>query len=279
MVKQPSRRRNRTQSRNTRRKAVRSMRRAGVPSSAARQLFSRRKIPRGMSVGRPRMVSYNKLVQPKVRTMLSYVDTKLVAPGSAVAVHQFRINSLFDPDYTGLGHQPAFRDQWNALYTKYRVIKTTWHVTFRPHRNAVIGTYVGVTDTYPYVDESHANQNQLPSILFTEVSEDTAHKFTEAGDLNFIRETGKQMRNVQFKTSGPSPTRQYTIRGGALMANVLDGPDQSDVATIMASNPAHPVYLTVGAMSNDGGTVCDWQFDIRLRMLVELSEPIDIDGS
>ncbi len=63
------------------------------------------------------------------------------------------------------------------------------------------------------------------------------------------------------------------------MVNVLDGPDQSNVATTMATNPAHPVYLTVGAMTNDGGTVCDWQFDIRLRMLVELTEPIDVDGS
>ncbi len=195
MGKVPLNRRARTRSRNTRRKAVRSLRRTSGPSSTARRLFARR-IPRGVSVGRPRLVQYNKLVQPKVLTMLTYVDTKLVAPGSGVAVHQFRLNSLFDPDYTGLGHQPAFRDQWNALYTKYRVVKTTWHITFRPHRNAVVGTYVGGSDTYPYTDETHVNMNQLPAILFTEVSDDTAHKFTEAGDLNFIRETGKQMRLV-----------------------------------------------------------------------------------
>lgn len=34
---------------------------------------------------------------------------------------QFRINSLFDPDFTGTGQQPHTFDQWMALYDRYRV--------------------------------------------------------------------------------------------------------------------------------------------------------------
>lgn len=42
---------------------------------------------------------------------------------------QFRLNSLFDPDYTGSGNQPTTFDQWMALYDRYRVIATTVDLT------------------------------------------------------------------------------------------------------------------------------------------------------
>lgn len=35
----------------------------------------------------------------------------------------FRLNSLYDPDYTGTGHQPRFFDQWSAIYGSYNVYK------------------------------------------------------------------------------------------------------------------------------------------------------------
>ncbi len=43
-----------------------------------------------------------------------------------------RLNSLFDPDSTGVGHQPLGFDQIAALYNRYRVLKTRWRVTFGP---------------------------------------------------------------------------------------------------------------------------------------------------
>jgi len=36
--------------------------------------------------------------------------------------HVFRLNSVFDPDYTGVGAQPAGFDQWAAFYNQYRVL-------------------------------------------------------------------------------------------------------------------------------------------------------------
>jgi len=41
----------------------------------------------------------------------------------------FNLNSLFDPDLTGVGHQPYGYDQLAVLYNRYRVIGTSWHVT------------------------------------------------------------------------------------------------------------------------------------------------------
>lgn len=43
-----------------------------------------------------------------------------VLPGN-VATQVYRLNSLFDPDYSGVGYQPYYHDQYSALYDNYRV--------------------------------------------------------------------------------------------------------------------------------------------------------------
>lgn len=44
----------------------------------------------------------------------------------AATVYQFRLNSLFDPDLTGVGTQPVGFDQYAALYEKYRVYEASY---------------------------------------------------------------------------------------------------------------------------------------------------------
>lgn len=47
------------------------------------------------------------------------------------ASHVFRANDLFDPDYTGIGHQPIGFDQMMQMYRNYTVIGSKITVTFR----------------------------------------------------------------------------------------------------------------------------------------------------
>lgn len=46
------------------------------------------------------------------------------------AENAFRLNSLFDPDFTGVGTQPVGFDQWSGLYNRYRVHSCKVHVEF-----------------------------------------------------------------------------------------------------------------------------------------------------
>lgn len=41
---------------------------------------------------------------------------------TVLTYHLFRANGIFDPDVTGTGHQPLYRDQVADLYTNYTVI-------------------------------------------------------------------------------------------------------------------------------------------------------------
>lgn len=56
---------------------------------------------------------------------LNYVDRLTLSPGATYCQYTFRGNSLFDPDYTGTGHQPMYFDQYTAIYNKYRVLASS----------------------------------------------------------------------------------------------------------------------------------------------------------
>lgn len=52
--------------------------------------------------------------------LILYTDNLTNRTGTEVA---FRLNSLYDPNFTGTGHQPLGFDQYAALYNYYRVYK------------------------------------------------------------------------------------------------------------------------------------------------------------
>jgi len=65
-------------------------------------------------------------------TKLNYSElTALNYLGFGVpAVHLFRCNSIFDPNYSGVGHQPLGHDEYAQLYNRYRVYGMKWKIYF-----------------------------------------------------------------------------------------------------------------------------------------------------
>jgi len=51
-----------------------------------------------------------------------YSDFRTMTASTNQAEYVYRLNSLFDPDFTGVGGQPDGFDQWKTLYTNYRVV-------------------------------------------------------------------------------------------------------------------------------------------------------------
>lgn len=56
--------------------------------------------------------------------------------GEAFASYTFRGNSVYDPDYDGVGHQPRFHDQLSPLYNKYYVHGSAINVCYNNPDNA-----------------------------------------------------------------------------------------------------------------------------------------------
>lgn len=92
--------------------------------------------------------NFMSLNDPGVVVTLKYVSilSKTAAASTTAGVNIYRLNSLYDPDYTGTGAQPYGFDQLAAMYAKYQVLSATavneWGV-------GQLGTFTG--DRVPLV--------------------------------------------------------------------------------------------------------------------------------
>lgn len=65
-------------------------------------------------------------------TTLHYYSIVTLNPGiaGASAEHLFRLGSIFDPDFTGGGHQPTGHDELSNIFERYQVYKIDWKAEF-----------------------------------------------------------------------------------------------------------------------------------------------------
>ena len=76
-----------------------------------------------------------------MRAILRYSDTFNLEPGLGGTSHQlYRATSIFDPNLTGVGHQPYGHDLYQQVYNHYKVIKAVIKVTaVEGEGNAIFG--------------------------------------------------------------------------------------------------------------------------------------------
>lgn len=91
-----------------------------------------RRAYRKRRLGPSRMVSNTSPLPDRFFTKLTYSEAfAMTYTGSgAPFYHQFRINSIFDPNYSGTGHQPLGHDSFITLYNRYRVYGMKYKITF-----------------------------------------------------------------------------------------------------------------------------------------------------
>jgi len=105
-----------------RRKGARRSRRSRYTRSSSKSLV-RRRAPRPYM---PRMTGFPETY----RTTLVYNEGITLDPGAAgTAYYSFNANSLYDPNYSGTGHQPLYYDNLMAIYGRWRIRKCYITVT------------------------------------------------------------------------------------------------------------------------------------------------------
>jgi len=95
---------------------------------ALRKSAARRKVVRRNKRRAPTML-VNRALHPIPQRFITkmkyseYVDTVLTS-----GTYAFNLNSLFDPNRTGIGHQPHGFDLLATMYNRYRVISCGWRL-------------------------------------------------------------------------------------------------------------------------------------------------------
>jgi hypothetical protein len=195
---------------------------------------------------------------------LTYADTfnYSITPSGGGARQIFRANSIFDPDYTGVGHQPLFRDMWASQYNFYTVLACEYTMIFY---HASKGQSDGAAGTY--------TKNNTACMVSTMPS-------TVLADLDVLDDTlvfpCTEMKNVQTQLLAPSDviTFKGTLTPGDFIVSAMDA-DNDRAWTAVGSNAAVDRYIAYGIqpLEKSGSTPeSAVQVYVRLDYTVQFTE-------
>jgi hypothetical protein len=180
---------------------------------------------------------------------LKYCDvTSLSTVGSVGTINgkSFRLNSLYDPDYSGAGHQPYQYDQLTAIYGHYIVKSATVNVRFRN----VAG------HTYLWAGANIITDNDSASGSFVGKTVSAAREFGNS----WLRPLGSfDDRVCTFSYNmNVDMAQQFGLGRAAFDAQ------RSLYGASVLSNPSQSVYLQLGVCDLDADTTKSIQADIEI---------------
>lgn len=113
-----------------------------APRRKFKRRFKRRYYRRKASIAR----SLKAPVPDKAVAKLRYCETLVLNPTvGSIANHVYRSNDCYDPNVTGVGHQPIGFDQWMGLYNHFYVKGSRITAEFSANADtAAAGTFVAV---------------------------------------------------------------------------------------------------------------------------------------
>ncbi len=167
--------------------------------------------------------SYITGIDPHKYVVLKYVDNFSATIASTAGTQQtMNLNSIFDPDRTGVGHQPLYYDQYAALYNRYRVLKVHWKIVFGNTTgtfNTVVLPVNGLISSAVAGSATYATACEQPRAIFKLVAGNGGIPVTYEGNINLNNLNGctvtEYLGDDRFEAQiGASPTEIMTLAIG-----------------------------------------------------------------
>lgn len=175
-------------------------------------------------------------------TKLRYADFFTLTAASGVVSSQiFRANSVFDPDFTGTGHQPMYFDQWAAIYDQYVVL--------------------GAKITAEFTSTS-STLSQIVGI----VGDDDA---TISGVLTNLLEQNNGYSAVQHAGTG---AKTITATFAPMEMFGVDAKDDGSSQTPVTTNPSEEWYWKCYSIFSDGLSATTTFLKVEIEYTVKFSE-------
>lgn len=204
----------------------------------------------------PLLMLKNPVIVPdRIRLKLTYAEAGFTMDSVAgnYVEYIFRGNSVFDPDFTGSGHQPLGYDQWSAFYNRYRVhgssirvdyqsqgsTEATGHVMYLvyPTQVSTGSSSISQAMEQPYSKYKCGSNDTLQTCVIT-------HRQTTAGFLGY--------QSVE---------------------------DSDDLQAAVNTNPAHNWYWSVSQCPVNLSSNTDTNFSVRLIYDVEFFDRVNLAQS
>lgn len=198
-------------------------------------------VGQGLQVTVPRNIPHGYNNNYTVR--LTYSDcVNITFSGSGgSASRYFSLNSIYDPDASGGGHQPLMRDLWASQYDYYAVLSTSYHIeAYNCGYDSIGWTTVGT------------NQQKVSGCIATLMPTTNTLDITNAASgLPF---PACEMKNTQSQGLWPEGIIEWdgTLTPGDFIVDAKDS-DNDNTWTAVGSNPTVQRYLGVVFNSCNSG--------------------------
>lgn len=181
---------------------------------------------------------------PFARSMfvrLNYADSfGQNAPATNVyGITTWNLNSLFDPDATGAGHQPQQYDQLTAIYRRYHVYGCKVDIEFsNPTADGLFVAWsVRARNTAGIITASIAQLGELPHVKQMP-----------------MHNTGSQVKRVSFFVN---------MRDICHVPKLIYNSDEAQFSAAFNANPLEFIYLEIGTCTTTGVAI---GVNVRLRL-------------
>lgn len=168
--------------------------------------------------------------------------------GGSSGSHVWSANSIFDPNVTGVGHQPYGADQWAAFYNHYTVIGSRIHITVMPRST--------VPDQASYVVSLSLEDDAV-------VNNNIHHMIEKTGAVTGY--AGSAGGNSACKLTKSFSAKKFF--------NLTDVKDAGGIKADFTANPAEGAYYHVSVTSADLSTTTFLAtVMVRIEYICSLSE-------
>lgn len=176
-----------------------------------------------------------------VAIKMRYNDIKtLTSTAGAYNVHQFNISSVYDPDYTSVGHQPYGYDQISGLFSAYCV------------RYAEVILKV-----------------QAPTSPMRVWLEPKFNSATVSSNMSLISE---RVRTYSFGVSDSPVVRKFRVYLPSL-AGVTWEWWKRECASVPSASPTTSTYFNIYTQAVDTVTTCTLCYEIEIKYDVLFTQP------
>jgi hypothetical protein len=215
------------------------------------------------------------------RTFISYAPEMVVkmpyyfstnytqTSGTLGTGNQFKINSIYDPDLTGAGHQPLGRDTWAGIYDYYKVLETRVEVTmtsnlYQTEFNAAGGSI-----------DNGASTIFCPSYVggLLDITANPPTTFTSWQEAKSVTSNSQQrfsqiQRLFHVASRGPAEV-SYNMKWEANMFDTaVLNPATTDTWTPVGSDPDDLNYFSTLSFASNTTRTVGFQLEVKLMYLV-----------
>jgi len=184
---------------------------------------------------------------------LDYWNAVRVNPGVVSSSDTvYVLNSLFDPEYSGVGHQPRDFDTWSTIYGKYRVRRTLVEVQVRQRASHGIAVACIASNSSTAL-----------------AAADAPLEFPRAVDMGITA------------SNQPPAAAKFAVDIRAILGMTpTEFLGDDSTAALISASPSQAVYLHIYAGQLDSSTVADYELNVRFRFETEFYDrkPLSISS-